>query len=383
MGAIRIIIFAVLACIFAARPACAQNPSPASCQQEIPSARLGAPSALIVQLDPDTYWRPENSLVKFTIAGTGGTTPVITQVYACFRWEPRAGETSPAAGFYASPLVRSMPSADGLIEYGAIVPAALGTLTSHGNGPNLGKNVQHTAAGTVPLADMQILIEQPNGQWTAVILPVGITNVQRAVIMLAVFIAFAVIILWRWAPQPLLGGVRGFGFKSISRHALAIISSPDGIASLSQFQIMLWTFVVAGSAIYVMVLSGNLIAISDGTLTLLGIAGGTSIVSRVQKNNEDDTRRKAGAPDQTFTPAWSQMLLNNVRDKEIDVTRVQMLAFTLITAAFVSIQVAATYSIPEIPENFLVLMGISNGVYLAGRQTQPRTAGAPALTGGD
>lgn len=60
-----------------------------------------------------------------------------------------------------------------------------------------------------------------------------------------------------------------------------------------------------------------------------------------------------------------------------------MLAFTLITAAFVSIQVAATYSIPEIPENFLVLMGISNGVYLAGRQTQPRTAGAPALTGGD
>jgi hypothetical protein len=34
----------------------------------------------------------------------------------------------------------------------------------------------------------------------------------------------------------------------------------------------------------------------------------------------------------------------------------------------VTIKVAVSYSIPEIPENFLVLMGISNGVYLAGRQ---------------
>ena len=66
------------------------------------------------------------------------------------------------------------------------------------------------------------------------------------------------------------------------------------------------------------------------------------------------------------------MLINNVEDKEIDVTRVQMLVFTLITAVFVSIQVVATYSIPEIPSNFQILLGISNGVYLAGRQAQPK-----------
>jgi hypothetical protein len=33
------------------------------------------------------------------------------------------------------------------------------------------------------------------------------------------------------------------------------------------------------------------------------------------------------------------------------------------------VQVIATYSIPDISDNFMVLMGISNGVYLAGRQT--------------
>ncbi|HUM07648.1 MAG TPA: hypothetical protein VLT37_02100 [Acidocella sp.] len=46
-----------------------------------------------------------------------------------------------------------------------------------------------------------------------------------------------------------------------------------------------------------------------------------------------------------------------------------MLTFTLVAAAFVSVQVIATYSIPDIPTNMLILMGISNGVYLAGRKS--------------
>ena len=49
-------------------------------------------------------------------------------------------------------------------------------------------------------------------------------------------------------------------------------------------------------------------------------------------------------------------------------TRLQMLAFTLITAAFMLIKVIVDYEIPTIPPNFLVLMGISNGVYVGGRR---------------
>ena len=51
--------------------------------------------------------------------------------------------------------------------------------------------------------------------------------------------------------------------------------------------------------------------------------------------------------------------------REIDITRVQMLYFTLITAVFVVIRVMSTYVIPEIPEGFQILMGISNAVYMA------------------
>jgi len=63
-----------------------------------------------------------------------------------------------------------------------------------------------------------------------------------------------------------------------------------------------------------------------------------------------------------------------------------MLTFTLVAAAFVSVQVIATYSIPDIPTNMLILMGISNGVYLAGRKSYAAPAGSttsPASTESD
>lgn len=51
----------------------------------------------------------------------------------------------------------------------------------------------------------------------------------------------------------------------------------------------------------------------------------------------------------------------------IDVTRVQMLFFTLITAAFVVLKVVSSYEIPPIPDGFMTLMGISNAVYLGSK----------------
>ena len=50
--------------------------------------------------------------------------------------------------------------------------------------------------------------------------------------------------------------------------------------------------------------------------------------------------------------------------RELDVSRVQMLCFTLITAVFVGIRVATSYAIPDIPEGYLLLMGISNSVFV-------------------
>jgi hypothetical protein len=44
-----------------------------------------------------------------------------------------------------------------------------------------------------------------------------------------------------------------------------------------------------------------------------------------------------------------------------------MLFFTVVVALFVGLRVLTSGTIPDIPEGFLLLMGISNGVYLTSK----------------
>jgi hypothetical protein len=359
----------------AAAGAPAAGAKASGCEGVPANAREGAPSTTVIQLDPDTLWRPEGSEVRFSIANTNGGLPAVTQVVVCFRWEG-GDPASNQQHYLPSTLVRSIPNTNGQVGYGAVIPN-LGALHFYGIGPEH-LHVEHTALGTVPLAEMAVMVQMAGSTApVAVILPVGVTNARVAGAIVLVCVFLACFILWRLVPEAMLSGSPHWGTK-ISEHVLAVISNPDGVASLSQFQVMLWTFVVAAAAVFVMVLSGNLISISSQMLTLLGIAGGTQILASVNRD-----KPPAGTAYPTpGKPAWSQMLVDKFSG-DIDVTRVQMLMFTLITAAFVAVQVVATYSIPDISDSFMVLMGISNGVYLAGRQiAAPPKAGPPATPTG-
>jgi hypothetical protein len=125
----------------------------------------------------------------------------------------------------------------------------------------------------VPLAYLQIVAELPDRSRIAMRRPVGVTSVPAAIVLLVLSLALASAILFTMA----LHAEEWKGVNYIPR----IISTNKGVASLSQAQIMLWTLVVAGASIYVMVLSGNLISVSSGTLTLFGIAGGVSVLDRL------------------------------------------------------------------------------------------------------
>lgn len=52
-------------------------------------------------------------------------------------------------------------------------------------------------------------------------------------------------------------------------------------------------------------------------------------------------------------------------DNQIDLARLQMLAFTSIAALFTGLTLFNTGTIPDIPVGELALVGVSNGVYLA------------------
>ena len=100
-----------------------------------------------------------------------------------------------------------------------------------------------------------------------------------------------------------------------------------------------------------------------------------SVLSRWQ----DTTQAPVDAP--ARLPRWSDLVVNDVNGhREIDVTRVQMLYFTVITATFVVMKVLTSYVIPEIPEGFQILMGISNAVYVGSKVAPKPAETAPSAT---
>jgi hypothetical protein len=67
------------------------------------------------------------------------------------------------------------------------------------------------------------------------------------------------------------------------------------------------------------------------------------------------------------SPEWADLIVSGDGPGEVDVTRVQMLLFTIVTALFVMVTVATDYQIPTIPNGFIILMGISNGLYVGSK----------------
>jgi hypothetical protein len=378
---------------------------------ERPPADSTESGDVVVTLDPDTLWRPRGSEVRFTVSGKNGATIAVRRVQVCFGWA--ASLTAHHKHWakhplFPSPLVRAIKTEGSTAGFGAVVPDLPGASWPFRR-VFKGGDVAFTALFTVPVADMVVSVTLADGTTApaVVLLPVGVTRVLYGLILAGVFLALFYWAAWICVARTPIRGHNVF---------LKAISGRDGYASLSQFQILLWTVTVGACAVYVMALSGNLISLSDGTLILLGIAGGAALAARMsagpseagqngapvtqpQPPQADSSaaadKRQPAATDTKPTPAvgikqatrlsdpnpgppqWSNLV---VVDGTVDLTRVQMLIFTLISAGFVSLQVLVTYTIPEIPINFLLLMGISNGIYVAGRQLpdQSKQAQPPA-----
>ena len=348
----------------------AEAPSEAALQSENCPARpplaQGAPSAILVALDPDTLWRPRGSEVRFTISRPGGTVGV-AKVRVCFGWSSSDGQFRKSQELIGSPQVRSVGNDNGVIEYGAVVPVLQRVPAGDWWPRRLFSSTKYTFTGgfSVPVADMVVEVTTTTGQVVVSATQVGITNVSVAAAVVVGVLALIWLILDKVTRYR---GIRG------SNLLLRVISTRDGYASLSQLQIVLWTLVVAMSAVYVMTLSGNLISISEGTLVLLGIASGAALAARIP-GSPAPVEPVPETP--RAMPEWSDLIIPDRSKQDIDVTRLQMLAFTLITAGFILIKVVVDYEIPTIPTNFLVLMGISNGVYVGGLKlpSQPKNGG--------
>ena len=318
---------------------------------------------------------------------------------------------------------------------------------------------QFDNAMIVPVADVKVIVGTAESTLATTVLEVGVTSVWNAALVTLLCVLAAQGLLYSWAVHRKVPGRSPW---------MRMISTREGYASLSQMQIVLWSFLFGAGATYVMILSGSLIDIPTGALVLLGIAGATTLGSRIQganaqaaapqpsadlpaataapatpqnvtviaatdhtvtlqwdppaagaaaavyavsyarqafadwRESEDCIRQNSHRvarllPDTTYVfqvtarntnsasapvqvtertkqaaliprqPVWSDLVVTPHHPGEIDVTRVQMLFFTLISVAFVAIKLITSYMIPDIPEGFMLLMGISNGVYLSAK----------------
>ncbi|WP_229743985.1 fibronectin type III domain-containing protein, partial [Aliidongia dinghuensis] len=241
-------------------------------------------------------WQPRGGEITFTITdGNGGPIPPMS-IVTCFRWH---GAKDDNAWMPSSLPLRIVSTGQGSITYAARVPQLPNAPLEWWNRIAAGGHEEdYVGFGMVPLADLRVVATStaapaaaPAADWKSldVIQPIGVTSGLFSFLVAGLGIGLA------WAVLYKFGSWRQVPGNDI---VLKLISTKSGVASLSQLQIILWTFVVGASGIYVMALSGDLIDISNGTLVLLGITGAATVGSKLQSHQED----QAGNPPPRAAP---------------------------------------------------------------------------------
>jgi len=178
--------------------------------------------------------------------------------------------------------------------------------------------------------NVPFLVELPDWKWA---------------LFWGIVLSILLILLTSW-------GLRGEpGSKSSIFSLKKLILSQTGAISVSKTQVLIWTLISLFGIIYVYRISAVFLEITPQVLMFLGIGGGTAVaakyhaVRKKEKKSSDNGAKSQGAAAHGFF-------------------KVQMLSFTVVIAVIVVIEIIKTNVFPILPENLVVVMAISNAVYL-------------------
>jgi hypothetical protein len=350
-------------------------------------------SHLLVGLADGVNWQPRDGRVRFIVSATDAKTPSSLnniELEVCFGWPNfvyASADTNQTPKLYKSTYLRTIARTDTSITYETSLPDGLWDDKANAKfAPTFwdgigdifkqwaGKPIHvYDGWGLIPTVHMRLVARSqgavdisndPNSLDT--VLPVGISFRIGALALTILSAAIAWYVLSIWADyRGVLGGP-----------ILKIITNRNGYASLSQFQILLWTVVIGGGLTYVMALSGALIDVPSQELALLGISGFSALSAAYASKNpapaggagavQPVPAVERSAPRQQRIPKWSDLVVWDGYH-EIDITRVQMLVFTVLAAGFVVLKIGDDSAIPNIPDGIVLLMGLTNGVYVGGK----------------
>jgi hypothetical protein len=210
-----------------------------------------------------------------------------------------------------------------------------------------------------------------------------VTNNRAAVILSLLFVAVAYLFLvWITYDPGDAGSLTGVDWLAYTLSPIRISAAWFGDASMSQVQVILFTFIVAGLLFHLWLSTAALSNISNDLLILLGIsavgAGGAKFTQTLKVSLKPETARfliGKGWFDWKLLPARTHATLGNLllTDDRLDVYKFQMAIFTVVVACYVISAGQTDLGEVKISDTMLYLIGISQAVYVGGKAVTDRT----------
>ena len=205
--------------------------------------------------------------------------------------------------------------------------------------------------------------------------PVEIPYVLWAYIWGIMAVIASFVIIWLLKPEPLkeqeefaedrsrMEWEETSKVKRFFLYPLNFAITPHGSYSISIAQILFWTYITIFGIVYVYWLSGFFLDITPQMLTLLGIGGGTALVSKINALSKfhELPSKYLRLVKKTRTPKLKDLI--SIGDQP-NIFKFQILAFTLLTGYIVTVEIAKTYAFPTIPNSLITMMGVSSVIYL-------------------
>jgi hypothetical protein len=214
-------------------------------------------------------------------------------------------------------------------------------------------------------------------------LQAAVTNDRTAVVLSLLFVAVAYLFLvWITYDPADVGDLTGVDWLAYTLSPIRITAGWFGDASMSQVQVVLFTFIVAGLLLHFWLRTAALSNISTDLLILLGIsavgAGGAKFTQTLKITLKPETARfliGQGWFDWKRLPAHTHATLGKLllTDERLDVYKFQMAIFTVVVAFYVIFVGQTDLGEVKISETMLYLIGISQGVYVGGKAVTDRT----------
>ena len=163
----------------------------------------------------------------------------------------------------------------------------------------------------------------------------------RSFVPILLYVFVLAVIVWRFKANMLLSETRQW--------------------SLSKIQMSLWTVIFSLSYVVLSSIRGDFMDITDGMFWLMGISSTTAVgakaivVANIDSVNTTNPSRLLSDYDDNYGANGGYRL---------SLHRCQMALWTVIVAAMSVVGVVTTMHLPDIPNQLLLLMGVSGGTYL-------------------